>query len=317
MLFSKKNDTRLQLLDNELLSISQRDMTIAQYFHKVKSICREITELDPPSAIAEARMKRIIIHGLRLEYRSFITVVQGWPIQPSLVEFENLLASQEAMAKQMGGITLKSEEEALYTSKNQRNFKPPSKEGYKKADKGKSQPGTSQPWISQKTDNKSSRGSRFEGNCNNCGKWGYMSKDCWSKKKSVESNVVTSKREIEDEWDAEALCAIEENELALMTMMGERCSNHMTGDQNKLQDVKEYKGSRMVLTVNNARLPIAQIEKKTIMPGNKSDMVSLHNVYHVPGMKKNLLSVSQLTSSSNYILFGPQDVKVYRDLKIS
>nr|KAJ0221755.1 hypothetical protein LSAT_V11C200061040 [Lactuca sativa]KAJ0222678.1 hypothetical protein LSAT_V11C200061100 [Lactuca sativa]KAJ0222908.1 hypothetical protein LSAT_V11C200061060 [Lactuca sativa]KAJ0223901.1 hypothetical protein LSAT_V11C200061080 [Lactuca sativa] len=38
-----------------------------------------------------------------------------------------------------------------------------------------------------------------------------MSKDCWSKKKSVESNVVTSKKEVDDEWDVEALCAIEEN----------------------------------------------------------------------------------------------------------
>nr|KAJ0196486.1 hypothetical protein LSAT_V11C700354880 [Lactuca sativa] len=53
-LFSKKNDTRLQLLENELLSISQRDMKIAQYFHKVKSICRDITELDPQSVIVEA-----------------------------------------------------------------------------------------------------------------------------------------------------------------------------------------------------------------------------------------------------------------------
>ena len=60
MLFSKKNDTKLQLLENELLSISQHDMTIAQYFHKVKSI--EITKLDLKSAIGEARMKRIIIH---------------------------------------------------------------------------------------------------------------------------------------------------------------------------------------------------------------------------------------------------------------
>ena len=32
-LFSKKNDTRLQLLENELLSMVQRDMSIAQYFH--------------------------------------------------------------------------------------------------------------------------------------------------------------------------------------------------------------------------------------------------------------------------------------------
>ena len=38
-------------------------------------------------------MKRIVIHG--------------WPTQPSLVEFENLLASLEAMTKQIGGITLK------------------------------------------------------------------------------------------------------------------------------------------------------------------------------------------------------------------
>ena len=73
--FLKKNDTRLQLLENELLSISQCNMTIAQYFHKVKSICREISELDSKSVIGEARMKRIIIHGLRPEYRSFVIAV--------------------------------------------------------------------------------------------------------------------------------------------------------------------------------------------------------------------------------------------------
>jgi hypothetical protein len=32
-------------------------------------------------------------------------------------------------------------------------------------------------------------------------------------------------------------------------------------------------------------------------------------------MKKNLLSVAQLTSSGHSVLFGPQDVKVYRDLE--
>ncbi|KAM0985458.1 hypothetical protein PS2_012493 [Malus domestica] len=98
----KKNDTRLQLLENELLSMAQRDMTIAQYFHKVKLICREISELDPTAPIGKTRMKRIIIHGLRPEYRGFIAAIQGWLTQPSLVEFENLLAGQEAMAKQMG-----------------------------------------------------------------------------------------------------------------------------------------------------------------------------------------------------------------------
>ena len=77
VMFSKKNDTWLQLLENELLSISQHDMTIAQYFHKVKTICREITKLESKSTIGEDRMKRIIIRGLRLEYRCFIIAVPG------------------------------------------------------------------------------------------------------------------------------------------------------------------------------------------------------------------------------------------------
>ncbi|XP_022928647.1 uncharacterized protein LOC111435492 [Cucurbita moschata] len=51
------------------------------------------------------------------------------------------------------------------------------------------------------------------------------------------------------------------------------------------------------------------------MPGNKSNPV-LHNVYHVPDIKKNLLSVKQLTTLENYVLFGPEDVKVYKDVKI-
>ena len=89
----------------------------------------------------------------------------------------------------------------------------------------------------------------------------------------------------------------------------------MTGDQRKLQDKKEYKGSRKESTTNNTQLSIAQIGNTTIVPDNKSNTV-LHSVYHVPGIKRNLLSVSQLTTSGNYVLFGPEDVKVYKVVKI-
>ncbi|XP_076919398.1 uncharacterized protein LOC143580187 [Bidens hawaiensis] len=120
-LFLKKNDAKLKLLENELLCVNQREMTISQYFHKVKSLCREIGELDPESKIGEPRLKRIIIHGLKAEFRSFVATVQGWPTQPSLGEFENLLASQESLAKQMGclstGSSSKSKVEALYVGK--------------------------------------------------------------------------------------------------------------------------------------------------------------------------------------------------------
>lgn len=43
--FSNKNDMRLQLLENKLMSTTQRELTINQYFTKVKFLCCEIFEL--------------------------------------------------------------------------------------------------------------------------------------------------------------------------------------------------------------------------------------------------------------------------------
>ncbi|TQD94569.1 hypothetical protein C1H46_019814 [Malus baccata] len=121
-LFSNRKVARLQLLENELFSVAQGDMTIAEYFYKVKSICRELSELDPTAPIAESKEKRIIIHGLRPEYRGIVVAIQGWQTQPSLVEFENLLADQEALAKQMAEVSLRGDEESLYT-KSKGSFK--------------------------------------------------------------------------------------------------------------------------------------------------------------------------------------------------
>ncbi|RVW66752.1 Retrovirus-related Pol polyprotein from transposon RE1 [Vitis vinifera] len=90
----------------------------------------------------------------------------------------------------------------------------------------------------------------------------------------------------------------------------------MTGDKEKLLDLSEYKGRHMVVTVNNSKLPIAHIGNTVVSSQYNTNDVSLQNVYHVPGMKKNLLSIAQLTSSGHSVLFGPQDVKVYRDLEI-
>ncbi|KAH7843449.1 hypothetical protein Vadar_016775 [Vaccinium darrowii] len=94
------------------------------------------------------------------------------------------------------------------------------------------------------------------------------------------------------------------------------CSNHMIGDKKKLSNLSAYKGDRVVVTANNSKLPITHIGKTVINPRFSPSEVKLQDVYHVPGMKKNLLSVSQLTSSGNYVVFGPKDIKVYQSLKL-
>ncbi|KAL3519833.1 hypothetical protein ACH5RR_017982 [Cinchona calisaya] len=94
------------------------------------------------------------------------------------------------------------------------------------------------------------------------------------------------------------------------------CSNHRIGDKRKLKNLTEYKGGRVVVTVDNSRLPITHIGNVTILPRYNSHQVELQHVYHVPGMKKNLLSVSQLTAFDNFVLFGPDEIKVYQNDKI-
>ncbi|KAE8673428.1 putative disease resistance protein [Hibiscus syriacus] len=244
---------------------------------------------------------------------------------------ESYLQGQEAMAKQMGGVSLKGEEEALYTSKSRGTFQRYTRSGSKRdGDKVKKYQGNGGPHSGGSSKNRGNS-RKFDGKCYNCGKMSHMAKDCWTKKKHVESNIGTSssKENSEDGWDVEALFATEEEELALTVTTPERidykndwivdsgCSNHMTGDKQKLQNLSEYNGGRVVVTVDNSRIPITHIGKTIVTPRYNSNQVQLQDVYHVPGMKKNLLSVAQLTSSGHYVLFGPQGVKVYHDVKIS
>lgn len=77
--------------------------------------------LNPDEAISEARMNKIVICGLKPEYIPFVTSIQRWAQQPSLVEFENLLSSQELLTKQLSSVFVKREENALIADK--RNFK--------------------------------------------------------------------------------------------------------------------------------------------------------------------------------------------------
>ncbi|KAG5586580.1 hypothetical protein H5410_047014 [Solanum commersonii] len=87
--FTKKNDARLQRLENELLLMSKRNMTISQYFSKVKSLSDEISKVDTKNAITETRMRIIIVHCLRPEYKGIIIATRGWAIEPTLSELEN------------------------------------------------------------------------------------------------------------------------------------------------------------------------------------------------------------------------------------
>lgn len=195
-------------------------------------------------------MKRIIIHGLKPEYRSFVAAVQGWPTQPSLNEFENLLASQEALAKQFGslsvGVTSKTEDEALYVERSKGKHKAGNKQkGWNKyGDKNKRHDRDDKKSSNQGREEASgdrkqqTNGKYFPYKCHRCGRKGHMAKNC-RVKQDDEGNAATVEQE--EGWDVEALVAQTEEVTACAVtnehqknklddwIIDSGCSNHLTG----------------------------------------------------------------------------------------
>ena len=95
------------------------------------------------------------------------------------------------------------------------------------------------------------------------------------------------------------------------------CLNHLTSNKEKLQNMTKYKGNQVLVTTNNSRLPITHVGKMVILPCFSENGVCLKDVYHLLGMKKNLLSMFQLTKSRKYIMFSLEDVKVSNKLKVT
>ncbi|KAA8549541.1 hypothetical protein F0562_001441 [Nyssa sinensis] len=117
-LFTQKNMMRLQFLENQLAGMTQDNLSISEYFLKIKTLCSEISELDTEEPVSDARLRRYLIRGLRKEFMPFIFSIQGWANQSSIIELENLLSNQEALMKQMASRNKQSPsqvEDALYT----------------------------------------------------------------------------------------------------------------------------------------------------------------------------------------------------------
>lgn len=68
------------------------------------------------------------------------------------------------------------------------------------------------------------------------------------------------------------------------------------------------------MIADNSQHLIKHIGDEEIVTRSGDDLV-LHRVYHVPTKMKNLLSICQITRSGCYVLFKPNDMKIYNKIK--
>ena len=85
------------------------------------------------------------------------------------------------------------------------------------------------------------------------------------------------------------------------------CTYQAIGDDKLLYDVHPHLRKRVIVTVDNSLHPVMQEGDYKADNSNGEDLI-LEDVYRVLGLKKNLASVSQITSTGEFVLFGPNEV---------
>ncbi|KAG6478070.1 hypothetical protein ZIOFF_061502 [Zingiber officinale] len=265
-LFNKRNEARLQMLENELVDAKQDDISIFEYFLKVKNLCSEISLLNPEERISEARKKRYIIRGLQPEYTPFITSIQGWAQQPSLEELENLLSSQESLAKQMATMNIKEESKRTLCDKL----------GHIRKDcrvKLKSENYVNLADVAKESEK--------EDDWKNC----FLTDIVDTQRKTclIVEGISHTKHPPKNEW-----------------IVDSGCDHHLTGDESTFSCSQLHDSGRGIITADNT---IRKIHKEgtVVIDNNRGESITLKSVYHVSGIQKNLFSVANAVDAGNFV----------------
>ncbi|KAM3338762.1 hypothetical protein P3S68_030848 [Capsicum galapagoense] len=163
--------------------------------------------------------------------------------------------------------------------------------------------------------------------CYRCGKIENIKKNC--RVKLSKANVAcTNDGDEQMKWEqcfssetveqksAEDFVNYDNNNKREEWIVDSRCSHHVTGDDSLFSEMREHHRDRVIIITDNSTYPVSKEGVVTIeVADDKSKSIKLQDVYHVLGLKKNLVSVPQITDSGKYVLFGLTDVKVLENVK--
>jgi hypothetical protein len=146
--------------------------------------------------------------------------------------------------------------------------------------------------------------------CYYCKKYGHYESECWKKQADhLSGRAHVSNHTGETSKGMFLSCHKSEEQPKDLWLLDSGCNNHMTGNKDLLSCIDSSISSD--ITLGNDSL--VKIQGKGTVPilTKQNEKKDINNVYHVPDLKHNLLSVGQLIEHGYKVLFEGASCKIY------
>ena len=144
--------------------------------------------------------------------------------------------------------------------------------------------------------------------CYCCKKFGHFARDCWSNKerKSEEANIARSSDD-----ESVLLMASESDDMDLIDWwyMDTGCSNHLTGNKKWLVDFDSEKRTKIRCADDKYLNAEGMGNVRVTLNNGKTALIQ--NVWYVPGIRSNLMSVGQLIEKGFSVTMKDNLLKLY------
>uniref|UniRef100_A0A2N9G1B4 Uncharacterized protein n=1 Tax=Fagus sylvatica TaxID=28930 RepID=A0A2N9G1B4_FAGSY len=263
--FSHRSKSRELRLKDELQHIKKDAKTIVEYSHEFKSVCDQLAAMGRP--VDDLDKIHWYLRGLGSSFSTFSTTQLSLSSLPSFTEIVPMAESYENFVKSLELPSTGSTSAAFTASCSNKSA---SARGGGHASRG----------------SRSRGGSRYQRNrpirCQICRGEGHYATSCRDRY-SHSSNIANI-------MEAFTSCTLNDNQDSdWYTDTG--ATAHMTNDATQLDKSNTYTGKDRVIVGNGASFPISHTD--TISP---TSSLTLKDVLVVPGLTKNLISISKLTS---------------------
>jgi hypothetical protein len=263
--FSHRSKSRELRLKDELQHIKKDAKTIVEYSHEFKSVCDQLATMGCP--VDDLDKIHWYLRGLGSSFSTFSTTQLSLSSLPSFTEIVPMAESYENFVKSLELPSTGSTSAAFTASCSNKSA---SARGGGHASRG----------------SRSRGGNRYQRNrpirCQICRGEGHYATSCRDRY-SHSSNIANI-------MEAFTSCTLNDNQDSdWYTDTG--ATAHMTNDATQLDKSNTYTGKDRVIVGNGASFPISHTD--TISP---TSSLTLKDVLVVPGLTKNLISISKLTS---------------------